>query len=84
MSAPSAALAFFILGGAFIAIGAYAFRIYRATFSSDPRGSITRDLFSVLLLGSRSPPPILAALMFYLGGTCICFGVLAAWLWVRY
>jgi hypothetical protein len=82
MSQPVAAIVFLVLGMAFIGVGVYVFRLYRSTFMSDPSGTMTRDLISVLTLGSWSPPPVLAALMFYLGGICVLVGNLVFWTWI--
>ena len=60
-----------VIGSAFIGIGVYAFRLYRSTFRADTRTSIGRDLMTVLTLGSWATPPLLAAVLFYLGGLCL-------------
>jgi len=82
MSPSVAAVAFLAFGTALIGIGVYVFRLYRSTFASDPNGTMTRDLISVLTLGSWSPAPILAAFMFYLGAICVLVGNLAFAIWM--
>lgn len=84
MSEPLGAILFLALGAAFVAVGAYLFRLYRSTFMADPRATMTRDLISVLTFGWWSPPPILAAIMFYMGGVCVLIGLLVIWSWMRY
>lgn len=79
VSATRAAIILLAIGSAFIGMGVYAFRLYRSTFRADPKNSISRDLMTVMMLGSLATPPLLAGILFYLGGLCLLLFLYIVW-----
>ena len=82
MSQLGSALLLVSIGIALIALAIYVFRLYRSVFHSDTRTTITRDLFSVLALGSWSPPTVLAAVVLYIGLVLVLIGCVTGWDWL--
>ena len=70
------------LGVSLIGLAVYAFRLYRRVFRSNPERTMTRDVISLLFLGSWSLPIVLIAAALYLGVIILAFGLAVLWTWI--